>query len=290
MSLNAHILNQLNRQDTARVMSRLTRMVAKHERDGDEIKELISYQGPRTTAKTGEINKEVCAPPFFCHPAPFFLCPSVFEPMAPQPTFPITIHPHRSHVLTFPTQIYTSGAINPQNGSLLAQLPDEILMRIGAYLPLGPTVALSLTCKILAAHSANARNHNQILYTNKEAAAKIAKGRPVISATVAKQAKGQPIKPKAPPFSKPQKLAMLILLTDWFPNTLSLCYRCLKFRPRGRSGWTPNREIVESGLATQKAIDHGPKCPACSEWVALGRAKDTAAYRKVLEGVKRCVK
>ena len=63
-SMNDHILNQLNRQDTARVMSRLTRMVAKHERDGDEIKELISYQGPRTTAKTGEINKEVCAPPF----------------------------------------------------------------------------------------------------------------------------------------------------------------------------------------------------------------------------------
>ena len=169
-------------------------------------------------------------------------------------------------------------------------MPDEILMRITSYLPLGPTVALSLTCKTLAAHAANARNHAQVIFTNKEAAAKIAKGRPAISATAKKLAKGKPVKPRTVPFTKSHKLAMLILLTPWFPNTTKLCYRCLKFRPRGRAGWTTNSEITESGMATQKAIDLGPKCPACAEWTALQRAKDTDAYRKAEANAKKCVK
>jgi hypothetical protein len=83
---------------------------------------------------------------------------------------------------------------------------------------------------------------------------------------------------------------MLIQLKSWFPASLALCYRCLRYKTRGVPGWNLNAEITRSGVANQKALILGQKCPLCAEWCAISRAKDNEGHAALVAGVKKWVK
>lgn len=218
---------------------------------------MVSSKGPLANAKPGEIRKEVRSS-----------------------TLQLTF---RHHPLTS-SKIYANGAIITQSARILTVIPVEVLHRIFALLSLASSVALSLTCKDFAAHADHVRDHTQLLFTNAETAKQIASGKPP------KKLPSANTRPKAPIHSKPAKLAMLILLKPWFPPDLALCYRCLKYKPRSVGRWTTSEEITRSGLATQRAIALGQKCPVCADWIAIQRGKDLDGYGKLVQGVKKYVK
>ena len=87
-----------HRADTAKALRRLTTLVTKHAKEGKELLEMVSYLGPRATAKPGEIRKEVCSSSLhpsnpFSHsqtsntpPRSTQTAPSTHKPIALSPT------------------------------------------------------------------------------------------------------------------------------------------------------------------------------------------------------------
>ena len=66
--------------------------------------------------------------------------------------------------------------------------------------------------------------------------------------------------------SKQQRLAVLVRLRDWVPSKFKLCYSCVKYLPRARTGqWVGDKNVVERKIATRKAIETGPRCEMCRD-------------------------
>jgi hypothetical protein len=91
-------------------------------------------------------------------------------------------------------------------------------------------------------------------------------------------------------YSKIYRLEIMIRLKSWMPLTHHLCYYCLKYKPRNRAGWQTNMEITDGKFASQKAINEGPKCPKCTDWLALQRGKELQGFKKLSDKVKHVVK
>ncbi|KAK5053115.1 hypothetical protein LTR84_002089 [Exophiala bonariae] len=87
---------------------------------------------------------------------------------------------------------------------------------------------------------------------------------------------------------KAARLKVLVRLKEWMPAKYRLCYSCNLYvdsKKMSKLGgrWGGDNKIVESGLATMKAIKEGPRCPLCVRREQVDLAKHKQDHQKYLK-------
>lgn len=94
--------------------------------------------------------------------------------------------------------------------------------------------------------------------------------------------------PRALRVEKAARLKVLVRLKEWMPAKYRLCYSCNLYvdsRKMGKLGgrWGGDTKIFETGLATNKAIKEGPRCPLCVRREQVELAKHKQDHQKYIK-------
>jgi hypothetical protein len=88
--------------------------------------------------------------------------------------------------------------------------------------------------------------------------------------------------------NKAARLKVLVRLRTWMPAKFRLCYSCCRYldvKKAGKVGgqWGGDKKLVENGLATEKAINQGPRCPLCVRHDQVNMTRHKQEWKKYVE-------